>query len=96
MNSCELDSLETGKETGIRFKVTGTRIITYVEGSDRQYKECIDMTLRDKSWSEYYMFMVAKNFLNEKGDSIVTDMDVNAVIVGATDINYLPSQGEMI
>lgn len=78
-NACEID-LEQGKKAGIKLVVTHDKVTTYVlDSGDVSYKECSSAEINHKSWRQYYLFMISKNFVNEKSKAIATDIDLNSV-----------------
>jgi len=80
-NHCEVD-MEEGVRTGLRIRVNDKQIVTQVKDSDDvSYRACAMQGKVSKSWNSYHLGVASKNSADEKGQMIMTDIDIDSLTI---------------
>ena len=79
LNHCEID-MEAGKRSGVRNAYADKMIVTTVKVSDDvSYRSCSKQGFMNKNWKQHYFAIAAKNTLNDQGEMMITDLDVDSI-----------------
>ena len=78
-NHCEID-MESGARTGIRITVNGNQVTTLVKDSDDvYYRQCNMQGKINRRWTEFYLGLAAKNSEDDRGNMMITDVDIDSL-----------------
>jgi len=87
--------MTSGQKFGVRIQVQEGNITTYVEDSaDVSYRKCSSAKIYTHRIpiTKYHMILVSRNFMNNKNDTKITDIDINSISISVMDPKSMPSK----